>query len=180
MCPKRNPKKFSRLEIEAPKKPFVQKITEHFNLTRRAVITVRSNSGHGSGFFISPDGYALTNAHVVGNAKTVAIVDFAGVQYMADVLRLDEERDVALIKADITRNNYFPISKRNVKVTDTVYAIGTPLRESLKTTITKGIVSAIRYQSKQELSFYQVDAEIAPGSSGGPLVDEFGNVIGWL
>ena len=176
--PQKNPKKFSRLEIEAPKKPFVQKITEHFNLTRRAVITVRSNSGHGSGFFISPDGYALTNAHVVGNAKTVAIVDFAGVQYMADVLRLDEERDVALIKADITRNNYFPISKRNVKVTDTVYAIGTPLRESLKTTITKGIVSAIRYQSKQELSFYQVDAEIAPGSSGGPLVDEFGNVIG--
>lgn len=176
--PKKNSKAYSLLEIEASKKPFVQKITEHFNLTRRAAITVRTSTGHGSGFFINSDGYALTNAHVVGDAKTVAIVDFSGVQYMADVLRLNEERDVALIKADITRNSYFPISKRNVKVTDTVYAIGTPLRESLKTTITKGIVSALRYRNKQELSFYQVDAEIAPGSSGGPLVDELGNVIG--
>lgn len=176
--PKKNPKKYGRLEIEAAKKPFVKKITEHFNLTRRGVITVRSSIGHGSGFFINSDGYALTNAHVVGEAKTVAIVDFAGVQYMADVLRRDEERDVALIKADITRNNYFPISKKPVKATDTVYAIGTPLTESLKTTITKGIVSAVRYRVAQELSFYQVDAEIAPGSSGGPLVDEFGNVIG--
>ena len=175
---KANPKKYGRLEIEAPKKPFVKKIADHFNLSRRAVITVRNNAGHGSGFFISPDGYALTNAHVVGDAKTVAIVDFAGVQYMADVLRVEVERDIALIKADITRNNYLPISKKTVKVADEVYAIGTPLLEGLKTTLTKGIVSAKRYRSKQELGFYQVDAEIAPGSSGGPLVDEFGNVIG--
>lgn len=176
--PRKNPNGYGRLEIDAKKKPFIKPIGDHFNFTRRAVVTVRSNNGHGSGFFINEDGYALTNAHVVGEAKTVAIVDASGVQYMADVLRTDEERDVALIKADITRNNYFPISKEKVQITQTVYAIGTPLTESIKTTISKGIISAHRYRSKQDLSFYQADVEIAPGSSGGPLVDKFGNVIG--
>ncbi len=174
----KNPNKYSRLEIPVDKKPFVKPINDHFNFSRRAVITVRAGFGHGSGFFINDDGYALTNAHVVGDSKSVAIVDFAGVQYMADVLRKDEERDIALIKADITRNTYLPISKNRAKVTDTVYAIGTPLAEMFKTTITKGIVSATRFWQKGELSFYQVDAEIAPGSSGGPLVDENGNVLG--
>lgn len=173
-----NPNRYRVLQIEADKKPFVKDISEHYEFTRRSVITVRTGSGHGSGFFINPDGYALTNAHVVGDAKTVAVIDFAGVQYMANVLRVDEERDVALIKADITRNNYLPVSKAPVKVTDTVYALGSPLSESLKNTITKGIVSAVRYPVRTELEWYQVNVEIAEGSSGGPLIDEKGNAIG--
>lgn len=167
----------SYLEIETDKKPYTQGIQKDYTFIRRGVVVVRTAGGHGSGFYINDEGYALTNAHVVGDSETVAIIDFSGTQHMAEVIRVDEQRDVALIKAEVTRNSVLPISKKYPKMTDRVYAIGAPNSEGLKGTITEGIISSFRKRKESGLAFIQASIELAPGNSGGPLVDEFGNVI---
>lgn len=169
----------SWLELEAPRPLYNQSIQKEYNFIRRAVILVRTSSAHGSGFFINDEGYALTNAHVVGGAKTVSVVDSNGTTFMADVLRSDERRDVALIKAPISNNSYIPLqTKRFPEMLDKVYAVGAPLTEALKGTVSEGIISNFRKSSKSGLGMIQASVEIAPGSSGGPLLDKHGNVIG--
>ncbi len=171
--------KFPELEIMTREKSHKKPLKKTFNLIRRGVVTIRTGSGHGSGFFINNEGYILTNYHVVGDAKTVAVKDFSGTSYMADVIRVHKTRDVALLKVDIFDNaamSLFPNKKPDML--DTVYAIGSPLNEGLKTTVSEGIISNFRNRRKTEMTFIQASVPIAAGNSGGPLVDEFGNVIG--
>lgn len=171
--------KHSWLELEATRPLYNQNIQKEYNFIRRAIVLIRTSSGHGSGFFINDEGYALTNSHVVGNAKTVSIVDSNGTTFMADVIRTDERRDVALIKAPVTNNSYIPLqTKKFPKMLDKVYAVGAPLTEALKGTVSEGIISNFRKSSKSGLGMIQASVEIAPGSSGGPLLDKYGNVIG--
>lgn len=176
--PIQNPKKLNALILNADMKPYRSALEDHYEFVRRGVVTVRNSAGHGSGFFINDEGYALTNAHVVGSAQSVALIDFSGTQFMADVIRTDEEQDVALIKADVTQNHFLPISRDFVKPLDKVYGIGSPGAESFKNTITHGVISAIRQNKKTDKRHYQVDMTMAKGESGGPLLDENGNVIG--
>lgn len=171
--------KHSWLELEASRPLYTQGIHKDYNFIRRAVILVRTGYGFGSGFFINDEGYALTNHHVVGQAKSVSIVDSNGTTFTADVIRVDERRDIALIKAPISNNPYIPVqTKRYPKLLDRVYAVGSPLYESLKGTVTEGIVSNYRKSSKNGLGKIQASVEIGNGSSGGPLLDKYGNVIG--
>ena len=142
-----------------------------------AVVTVRAGSAHGSGFSISSDGLILTNAHVVGDAKRVAVVLSNGIEVFGTVKRFDRKRDVALIKVPLRIPNVLPLRKEPVKTLEKVYAIGSPLTESLKSTITTGIVSAVRKSKATGLVLIQSDAAISGGNSGGPLLDQFGNVI---
>lgn len=146
-----------------------------------AVVTVRSGGGHGSGFFISHDGYGLTNQHVVGEAETVVLRLRSGIEIEAKVVRADRVRDVALFKAPIQVARPLAVaSGRRAAVLDEVYAIGSPSRAMLESTVTKGVVSAwrrFRFRGADQL-FVQADAEIAGGNSGGPLVDARGNVVG--
>jgi serine protease Do len=144
----------------------------------RNVVTVRLGRGHGSGFFIGRDGYVLTNAHVVGNAGRVQLVMSNGAETPARVVRVDSERDVALLKADIKRTSALAINSRFPDVAETVYAIGSPTKEGMSSTVTKGIVSARRVLRKDGQEFIQSDASISPGNSGGPLLNDKGAVIG--
>jgi serine protease Do len=133
----------------------------------------------GSGFFISADGYAVTNNHVVNNADSVEITTDAGKSYTAKVIGSDEKTDLALIKVD--GSNDFPYVKfadGTPRVGDWVIAVGNPF--GLGGTVTAGIVSARGRDIGAGAydDFIQIDAPVNKGNSGGPAFDENGNVIG--
>ena len=171
--------KFAKLDIETRVKLYKKPLKENFNMIRRAVLTIRTNGGHGSGFYINDSGYALTNYHVVGDAKNVAVTDFSGTSHMAEVIRVHKGRDVALIKVDVFDNPAMVLNTTDkMEMMDQVYAIGTPLNEGQKVTVTEGIISNFRKPQKTGMSYIQASVPLAVGNSGGPLLDEFGNVIG--
>lgn len=143
-----------------------------------SVATVRIGKGHGSAFFLGGEGYAITNAHVVGEASRVQLIARNGREAVATVVRKDKSRDVALLKSDLAPATLLSIRTELPNATDTVYAVGSPVDESLAATVTRGIVSGQRLNKATGLSFIQADAAISPGSSGGPLLDANGAVVG--
>lgn len=155
---------------------FTNSINEHINDVRVTVVTIFAGNGHGSGFFISSDGYLLTSAHVVGGAKFVKVKLTTGREVLGEVIRSDTRRDVALIKTEENQMIPLPINDTEINVGNEVYAIGSPLDEKLNTTLSKGIVSG--YRVEDGIRFIQGDIDVLPGNSGGPLVDRNGNVLG--
>ena len=136
-------------------------------------------TGEGSGFFISPDGYAVTNNHVVDHAKSVQVTTDDGSIYTAKVVGTDSKTDLALIKVDGKTD--FPFVKfaaRSPQVGDWVVAVGNPF--GLGGTVTAGIVSARGRDigAGPYDDYVQIDAPINKGNSGGPAFDVEGNVIG--
>jgi len=140
-----------------------------------AVVTVSAGMGHGSGFVIS-ENQILTNHHVVGESKSVAIKFSNGLQLIGKVIASDSERDVAVVKVDATLPKYFHLSRNTPVLGADVYAIGTPLDEKLHSTISRGIISALRVVQNKTL--IQSDINIHSGSSGGPLLYKSGTVVG--
>jgi serine protease Do len=136
-------------------------------------------TGLGSGFFISADGYAVTNNHVVDHAKTVQIKTDDGATYTAKVVGTDPKTDLALIKVDAKKTfPYVKFAEHAPRVGDWVVAVGNPF--GLGGTVTAGIVSA----SGRDIGagpyddYIQIDAPINKGNSGGPAFNSNGNVIG--
>ncbi|TQV79780.1 S1C family serine protease [Denitrobaculum tricleocarpae] len=143
-----------------------------------SVVTIRVGQGHGSGFAISTEGLILTNSHVVGNASRVSVIFNNGVEVVGQVIRLNKKRDVAVIEVPLRLASALQVRQELPQPLDRVFAIGSPLKVSLESTITTGIVSALRSTTSNGLDFIQSDAAISPGNSGGPLVDESGRVVG--
>ncbi len=138
-------------------------------------------TGQGSGFFISADGYAVTNNHVVDKAenKTVEITTDDGRTYSAKVIGTDERTDLALIKVDgRTDFPFVRLADKTPRIGDWVIAVGNPF--GLGGTVTAGIVSARGRDigSGPYDDFIQIDAAVNKGNSGGPTFDLDGNVIG--
>jgi serine protease Do len=136
-------------------------------------------TGQGSGFFISTDGYAVTNNHVVDKADVVEIATDDGKTYSAKVIGTDSRTDLALIKVD--GRNDFPhvtFSDKPPRIGDWVLAVGNPF--GLGGTVTAGIVSARGRDigAGPYDDFIQIDAPVNKGNSGGPTFDVDGNVIG--
>jgi serine protease Do len=139
----------------------------------------RAVTGQGSGFFISPDGYAVTNNHVVDGADKVEVTTDDGKTYTAKVIGTDARTDVALIKVEGGSN--FPFAKLSdgkPRIGDWVLAVGNPF--GLGGTVTAGIVSA----SGRDIGngpyddFIQIDAPVNKGNSGGPAFNTEGEVMG--
>ena len=168
---------FDRLELNGVP-PSRLPIEKDMNSVLNSVATVRVGGGWGSGFVITKDGLLLTNAHVVGGAKRVAIIFSSGIEVDGTVLRKSVVRDIALVQVSIRTQYPLPIRFDEVSRFDTVYAVGSPKSEALDATVTKGIVSAKRIREKSGLTFIQSDAAISRGNSGGPLLDDHGNVVG--
>jgi len=135
--------------------------------------------GQGSGFFISPDGYAVTNNHVVDGADKVEVTSDDGKTYTAKVIGTDARTDIALIKVEGGAD--FPFAKLAAgkpRIGDWVLAVGNPF--GLGGTVTAGIVSA----SGRDIGngpyddFIQIDAPVNKGNSGGPAFDMQGEVVG--
>ncbi len=140
----------------------------------------RRSSGQGSGFVISPDGYILTNNHVVADADTVKVQMENGQEYTAKIIGTDPPSDLAVIKIEQTDLPFLKLGdSENLEVGDWVLAVGNPF--GLSHTLTAGIVSA-KGRSGIGLNdyenFIQTDAAINPGNSGGPLVNLNGEVVG--
>jgi serine protease Do len=139
----------------------------------------RQYTGQGSGFFISADGYAVTNNHVVDKAEHVDVTTDDGRTYQAKVIGTDVRTDLALIKVDGRRDFPFAqLSDKSPRTGDWVLAVGNPF--GLGGTVTAGIVSARGRDigAGPNDDFIQIDAAVNRGNSGGPTFDLDGNVIG--
>lgn len=158
---------------------------EKFKMTQPPPGERNLEKGQGSGFLISADGLLVTNAHVVKNVSKCKVTLTDGTSYEGTVKGADELFDVAVIKID-GKGRQLPVAKmgvsENMQVGDWVIAVGNPV--GLDNTVTLGIVSSLNRSSDEvgypdkRLNFIQTDAAINLGNSGGPLVNEFGEVVG--
>ena len=128
----------------------------------------------GSGVVISDDGYVLSNHHVAGSSGKVRIHWADGTDTVGEVIRGDARRDVALIKTQ-PRQPGLAIRSAPAQLGETVFAVGTPLDKKLANTLTRGIVSATRLVDG--LPVIQSDVAVDHGNSGGPLLDEKGQIV---
>lgn len=137
---------------------------------------------YGSGFIISSEGYIVTNAHVVEGASRVDVKFIDGSSAPGQVIGADSKLDVAVVYVEAQGLTPLALgSSAQVKVGDFTVAIGNPTGEMLADTATFGIISATAREANVEgqvNSYIQTDAAINPGSSGGPLLDMSGKVIG--
>jgi len=143
----------------------------------------KTTVGTGSGVIISPDGYIITNNHVIKGAKELEITLNNRKSYTAEVVGLHESSDIALLKINESDLPYITFANSdNVKVGEWVLAVGNPF--NLTSTVTAGIVSAkarninISRETRMIESFIQTDAAVNPGNSGGALVNVRGELVG--
>ena len=135
----------------------------------------------GSGFILTPDGYVVTNAHVVEGATKLTVILHNGVEYAATLVGADSANDIAVLKVNATNLPAVTLgSSEHLIVGDQVVAIGNPLGE-LTNSLTVGYVSAKERSVTTDgaaINMIQTDAAINPGNSGGPLFNMKGEVVG--
>ncbi len=154
--------------------------SDRFQRAIDAVVGLSGNRGSGSGFFITRDGLALTNHHVVENQDSLEATLRDGRRVPARVLRSDANADVALVQVHCATDCFtLDLAKSNPRVGSDVYAIGNPL--TLDFTITRGVVSGLRLASG--VTLLQTDAALNQGNSGGPIIASETNeavaVVSW-
>ena len=162
--------RIAKLEKAKPKKVEVVK-AENLNPDLIAI-------GSGSGFFINNQGYALTNNHVVEICeKMVATLD--GRQILFRVIATDKVNDIAIIAMDNTTRNFLKINEEGAKLGENVIAVGYPLSGQLSDSvkITRGVVSSLS-GIENNTGQIQIDAALQPGNSGGPIINEQGELVG--
>jgi len=156
--------------------------------TMPAVVRIDTHRGQGSGFFVSSDGLVLTNAHVVRGSGQIVVTNHTGERFSAMIAKIANWHDLALLRINAPSHVRFPFLSDNPAVGDIsqgeeVLAFGSPL--GLTGTVTRGIVSAWREVdvtfgawTNNHIRILQHDASIAPGNSGGPLVNLYGEWVG--
>jgi len=144
----------------------------------KSVVTIKTDTGQGSGFVIASGGYVVTNQHVMEGATAAIVITYDGKSHLVSLAGSDATMDIALLKIDDT--SYNPITledSNNVQIGEKVIAIGNPL--GLQFSVSEGIVSAVNRAGENKLNDYiQTDASLNPGNSGGPLINTNGKVIG--
>ncbi len=177
-------------------------LTDVIAAAQKSVVTITSDGisgsnfspfgaptgGIGSGVIITPNGYILTNRHVIEGAQTLSVQLQDGKTYPAQLVQQSDTKDLALIKIDATGLTPARIGDSNaIQVGQTAIAIGSPLGTYTET-VTKGIISGLgrSITVRDEITgkpvtmddLIQTDAAINPGNSGGPLMDATGQVVG--
>ncbi|HSG98768.1 MAG TPA: trypsin-like peptidase domain-containing protein, partial [candidate division Zixibacteria bacterium] len=148
----------------------------------------RKSKSSGTGFFFRPDGYVLTNNHVVDGTEDIEVTTAAGFRYEARLVGLDPATDLAVLKVDTDDHiAHIPFGDSDsIKVGEWAIAIGNPFpQQGLFGSVTVGVISALGRaglnfggESPDYQNYIQVDASINPGNSGGPLLNINGEAIG--
>lgn len=168
-------KRFDRLAILS-KADGSARASDDIPFLRSAVVTIESGVGSGSGFFVSTEGYLLTNNHVVGDAKYVKVILSTGRNLVGEVIRSDRRRDLAVVKTEPVQLRPFKVSAGAPEIGSEVFVIGSPLGSALSGTVARGIVSSRKEFDGME--FLLSDAKILPGNSGSPMIASDGAVVG--
>ena len=136
------------------------------------------SASSGSGFAVSADGYVITNNHVIEGCQEV-VVHIKGTEIPVTVVTYDPQNDLALLKGDFRPSTVFPLTNNRPELLQDVYVAGFPFGNMVSTSVkvTKGIISSLTGIGNN-FSNIQIDAALQSGNSGGPIIDEFGNVVG--
>jgi hypothetical protein len=137
---------------------------------------VRASSG--TGFFVSRSGHIITNHHVIEECKAVK-VSFKGNEVKANVVAVDRHNDLAILKTALNPNKVFPMSGKDAALLDDIVIAGFPLGKKISASIktSKGSVTSLAGYG-DNYSEFQTDAALNQGNSGGPIMDQKGNVVG--
>lgn len=143
----------------------------------KAIVSVRSNNSLGTGFIVRDDGWIATNFHVAAVPDELWVLLSDGRRFpIIEVVNASRRHDLAILRIDAKNLPTLPLGDSDaVRAGDSVVAIGHPL--GLEDTVSNGLVSAVRHVDS-DFDVLQISAPIAPGSSGGPLFNERGEVIG--
>ena len=136
------------------------------------------SASSGSGFAVSADGYVITNNHVIEGCKEV-VVHTKSKDVTMRVITYDPQNDLALLKGDFRPSRVFALSSSRPELLQDVYVAGYPFGKAISTSVkvTKGIISSLTGVGNNS-SNIQIDAALQSGNSGGPIIDEMGNVVG--
>lgn len=173
---------YTRTEVKQRLHPyFNDPIFRHFFNSADIPRQKRMQSALGSGVIVTQDGHIMTNYHVIRDADEIVVALEDGRNAHALVLGENRERDLAILKIELEGLQPVPMSREQPRVGDVVLAIGNPF--GVGQTVTLGIISATQERNRnlnisEFEDFIQTDAAIHPGSSGGALIDAYGNLLG--
>jgi len=157
--------------------PRFQKASELINRAIESVVTIKLESGFGSGVIISDDGYIITNNHVIEGRHLIDVILSSNIILQTEVIAANPDYDIALLKINGSGFKPLPIGDSDQAAAgEEVFAIGTPILLDLAQSVSRGIISGKRTLEKEK-EYIQTDAAINPGNSGGPLINSKGEVI---
>ena len=147
-----------------------------------AMVLIKDNeivaAASGSGFFVSTSGHIISNHHVIEGCDTTKLT-FKGKEVVADVLAVDKMNDLAILKANLIPNQVYPVANEDAALLEDIIIAGYPLGKKVSAAIktSKGSVTALAGYG-DNYSEFQTDAALNQGNSGGPIMNQKGNVIG--
>ncbi|NQV91112.1 trypsin-like peptidase domain-containing protein [Candidatus Woesearchaeota archaeon] len=141
-----------------------------------AIVSIKTNVGSGSGFFVRTNGYLVTNYHVIDGATAASVINSKGNIYPVRIVGISKKADIAVLHINETGfDKLIFADSLGVKAGEKVIAVGSPI--GLDYTVTQGIISAVNREINGN-SYVQIDVPINPGNSGGPLINIDGKVVG--